>query len=206
MAWIESVYPIVAPSILTLSTVANVADIVPGVVAPIVTPSIVPPLISAVVNTLLSILITPVVSAIVAHDAPSLDFILVTFILVVSTVVELTAVILPVVDPKVVIVIAAIVPPSTLSPLIWLSANSKVPSDTFNVLPVPTVISLVAILVPSIVPPLISAFVNVLFVRVWVASNWTISLLLIVAIWVAVSALPLTSPVNEETLTHELPL
>ena len=78
----------------------------------------VPPLISVLVNTLLGIVIIPVKLAIVADDIPSLAFILVTSILVVSIVVELTVVILPVVDPKVVIVVAFIVPPSTLSPLI----------------------------------------------------------------------------------------
>ena len=120
----------------------------------------VPPLISVVVNTLLGIVIIPVELAIVADDIPSLDFILVTSILVVSIVVELTVVILPIVDPKVVIVVALIVPPSTLSPLIWLSANVKVPSDISNVLPEPTVILLVAIVVPSIVPPFISTVVT----------------------------------------------
>ena len=80
--------------------------------------SIVPPLISDVVSILLGIVTTPVESATVAADVPSLAFMFVTSILVVSTVVELTVVILPVVEPKVVIVIPAIVPPSTLSPLI----------------------------------------------------------------------------------------
>ena len=73
---------------------------------------------SVVVKTLLPIVITPVESATEAADVPSLALIFVTSILVVSTVVELTVVILPVVEPKVVIVIPAIVPPSTLSPLI----------------------------------------------------------------------------------------
>ena len=55
------------------------------------------------------------------------------------------------------IVVALIVPPSTLSPDIWLSASVKVPAETFKVLPEPTVISEVAIVAPSIVPPLMSA-------------------------------------------------
>ena len=64
--------------------------------------------------------------------------------------------------PKVksVIVVAAIVPPSTLSPDIWLSASVKVPEDTSKVFPVPTVTSDVAIVTPSIVPPLISVVVS----------------------------------------------
>ena len=53
-------------------------------------------------------------------------------------------------------------PPSTLSPLIWSFANVSVPADISNVLPEPTVISLVEIVVLSIVPPLISTVVNVL--------------------------------------------
>ena len=58
---------------------------------------------------------------------------------------------------KLVIVVAAIVPPSTLSPEIWSSAKVKVPDETSRVLPAPTVISEVAIVAPSIVPPLMSA-------------------------------------------------
>ena len=46
---------------------------------------------------------------------------------------------------KLVIVMAAIVPPSTLSPDIWLSAKVKVPDETFKVLPDPT-------LRPTLVP------------------------------------------------------
>ena len=64
---------------------------------------------------------------------------------------------LPVVEVNVVTVVAAIVPPSTLSPLIWLSAKVSVPDETSKVLPEPTVISEVAIVAPSIVPPFISA-------------------------------------------------
>ena len=54
--------------------------------------------------------------------------------------------------PNCEIVILAIVPPSTLSPLIWSFANVSVPADTSSVLVAPTVISLVAIVVPSILP------------------------------------------------------
>ena len=54
------------------------------------------------------------------------------------------------------IVILPIVPPCTLSPLIWSSANVNVPVDTSNVFDAPTVILLVAIVVLSIVPPSIS--------------------------------------------------
>ena len=63
---------------------------------------------SVVVSTLLPIVIIPVESAIDTAAVPSFALIFVTSILVVSTVVE----------PKVVIVIPLIVPPSTLSPLI----------------------------------------------------------------------------------------
>ena len=49
-------------------------------------------------------------------------------------------------------------------------ARVSVPSETFSALPVPTVISLVEIVAPSIVPPLISGLVNVLFVSVSVVS------------------------------------
>ena len=45
-------------------------------------------------------------------------------------------------------VVALIVPPSTLSPLIWSSARVKVPDETFSVLPDPTVMSEVAIVAP----------------------------------------------------------
>ena len=38
-----------------------------------------------------------------------------------------------------------------------MSASVKVPAETFKVLPAPTVISDVAIVAPSIVPPLMSA-------------------------------------------------
>ena len=48
-------------------------------------------------------------------------------------------------------VTAAIVPPSTLSPLIWSLARLNVPPDTSRVLLEPTVISQ-----PAISPPLIS--------------------------------------------------
>ena len=51
--------------------------------------------------------------------------------------------------------------------------------------------------VPAIAPvPVIVGLVNVLFVRVWVAVNWTMSLLVIDAILVAVSALPVKAPVT----------
>ena len=46
----------------------------------------------------------------------------------------------------------------------------SVPPETLSVLPVPTVISLVEIVAESIVPPLISGVVNVLFVSVSVVS------------------------------------
>ena len=62
-----------------------------------------------------------------------------------------------VVEVNVVIVVAAIVPPSTLSPDIWSSAKVKVPAETSKVLPEPMVISEVAIVAPSMVPPLMSA-------------------------------------------------
>ena len=52
---------------------------------------------------------------------------------------------------KAVIVVVPIVPPLTLSPLIWSLARVKVPPETSNVFPDPTVTS-----VPSIVPPSIS--------------------------------------------------
>jgi hypothetical protein len=58
---------------------------------------------------------------------------------------------------KAVTVVAAIVPPSTLSPEIWSSAKVRVPAETSNVLPAPTVMSEVAIVAPSMVPALISA-------------------------------------------------
>ena len=58
---------------------------------------------------------------------------------------------LPVVEVNVVIVVAAIVPPSTLSPDIWSSAKVKVPDETSKVLPAPTVMSEVATVAPSIV-------------------------------------------------------
>ena len=119
-------------------------------------PSIVPPLISVVVNTELSNVITPVEFAIVPAAVPSLAFRLVISKLVESKVVAFTFVMFPVVEPKVLIVIALIVPPSTLSPLIWSFANVSVPAETFSVLPEPTVIS-----VPSIVPPSILAVVTV---------------------------------------------
>ena len=84
----------------------------------IVVLSIVPPLISVVVKTELSMVITPVESAIVDEAVPSLAFIFVISKLVESMVVAFTFVIFPVVEVNVVIVVAAIVPPSTLSPLI----------------------------------------------------------------------------------------
>ena len=76
---------------------------------------------------------------------------------VVSRVVAFTLVMLPVVEVSVVTVVAAIVPPSTLSPEIWSSAKVSVPDETSKVLPAPTVMSEVAIVAPSIVPPFISA-------------------------------------------------
>ena len=54
------------------------------------------------------------------------------------------------------IVVLAIVPPSTLSPEIWLFASVKVPELTSKVFPEPTVTSEVAIVAPSIVPESIS--------------------------------------------------
>ena len=51
-----------------------------------------------------------------------------------------------------VIVVEPIVPPLILSPDIWSLAKVRVPLDTSNVFPVPTVILEVAIVVPSIVP------------------------------------------------------
>ena len=83
-----------------------------------VTPSMFPPLISVVVKTELGIVITPVESAIVAEAVPSFALMFETSMFVVSTVVELTVVISPVVEVRVLIVVALIVPPSTLSPLI----------------------------------------------------------------------------------------
>jgi hypothetical protein len=86
-----------------------------------VEPSIVPPLMSVVVKTELASVTTPVESAIEPAAVPSLAFKFVTSMLVVSTVValvavEFTVVMLPVVEARVVIVVALIVPPSTLSP------------------------------------------------------------------------------------------
>ena len=133
----------------------------------IVTPSIVPPLISVVVNIELGMFITPVESVIVAEELPSFALMFETSMFVVSTFVELTVVISPVVEVSVLIVIALIVPPSTLSPLIWSFARVSVPPETSRVLPVPTVISLVAIVIPSIVPLLISGFDIILFDSVW---------------------------------------
>ena len=92
--------------------------IVDGVFPPIVVPSIVPALISVVVNTLLPIVIIPVLSAMLPAAVPSFAFILVTSIFVLSNVVAFTFSIFPVVEVKVVIVVALMVPPSTLSPLI----------------------------------------------------------------------------------------
>jgi len=114
----------------------------------IVVPSIFPPLISVVVRIESPIVILPDESSIVAAEVPSLALRLVTSIFVVSTVVALTFVISPVVDVRVVIVVVAIVPPSTLSPLIWSSASVRVPAET------------------SIVPPLITGVISVLFVNV----------------------------------------
>ena len=71
---------------------------------------------SAVVSTDEGTVTTPVELAIVAAAVPSLALMFVTSMLVVSTVVALTAPMLPVVEARVVIVIALIVPPSTLSP------------------------------------------------------------------------------------------
>ena len=51
-----------------------------------------------------------------------------------------------------------------------MSAKVRLPAETFKVFPVPTVISLVAIVAPSTVPPLISGLVNVLLVKVCVWS------------------------------------
>ena len=84
----------------------------------IVTPSIVPPLISVLFKTELDIVITPVESEILADEVPSLALIIDTSRFAVSTVVELTSVIFPVVEVSVLTVIALMVPPSTLSPLI----------------------------------------------------------------------------------------
>jgi hypothetical protein len=53
-----------------------------------------------------------------------------------------------------------IVPPSILLPEIWLSASVNVPAETFNVLPEPTVMSDVAIVAPSMLPPFTSIPVN----------------------------------------------
>ena len=78
----------------------------------------VPPLISVVVRTESPIVILPDESSIVAAEVPSFALMFVTSIFVVSRVVALTFVISPVVDVRVVIVVVAIVPPSTLSPLI----------------------------------------------------------------------------------------
>ena len=113
----------------------------------IVVPSIVPPLISVVVRIESPIVILPVESAMVAAEVPSFALRFVSSIFVVSTVVALTFVILPVVDARVVIVVAAMVPPSTLSPLIWLSASVRVPDEI------------------SIVPPFILGDVSVLFCK-----------------------------------------
>ena len=83
----------------------------------------VPPFISDVVRIESLIVILPVESAMVATEVPSFALRFVSSIFVVSTVVALTVVALrvatsPVVDVSVVIVVAAMVPPSTLSPLI----------------------------------------------------------------------------------------
>ena len=59
----------------------------------------------------------------------------------------------PVVDVRVLIVVALIVPPSTLSPLIWSFASVSVPAERSNVFPLPTVMSVSVI---------------VLFVKFWV--------------------------------------
>ena len=85
----------------------NTPDIDGGTIdVAIVAPSIVPPLMSAVVSTEDARVTTPVVSAIEPAEVPSLALMLVTSRLVVSTVVE----------ARLVIVVEAIVPPSTLSP------------------------------------------------------------------------------------------
>ena len=58
-----------------------------------------------------------------------------------------------------VIVVLAMVPPSTLSPDIWLSASVSVPAETSKVFDDPTVIFDVAIVAPSIFPESIFTFV-----------------------------------------------
>ena len=103
----SNVIPPVAEAVITVNVPAAAEF------APIIVPSIAPPLISVVVNTLLPIVIIPVLSAMLPAAVPSFAFILVTSIFVLSNVVAFT-----VVEANVLIVVALIVPPSTLSPLI----------------------------------------------------------------------------------------
>ena len=89
-----------------------------GISPPITVLSIVPPLISVVVRTEFPIVILPFESSMVAAEVPFFALRFVTSRFRVSVVVALTVVISAVVDVRVVIVVAAMVPPSTLSPLI----------------------------------------------------------------------------------------
>ena len=102
--------PAETSSVLSAPTVTSLVAIV--------VLSIVPPLISVVVRIESPIVILPVESAMVATEVPSFALRFVTSRFRVSVVVALTVVISPVVDVSVVIVVAAMVPPSTLSPLI----------------------------------------------------------------------------------------
>ena len=78
---------------------------------PIVTPSAVPPFMSAVVSTELAIVTTPVESAMEPAEVPSLAFMLVTSMLVVSTVVALAVVNVPAAAEDPPIVVPSMVPP-----------------------------------------------------------------------------------------------
>ena len=78
------------------------------------------------------------------------------------------------------IVILSIVPPSTLSPLIWSSANVKVPSLISRIFPEPTVMSLLAIFTLSIVPLVIFTLLIVWLLQSIAPANCEIVILSIV--------------------------
>ena len=155
------------------------------------------------------IVILPDESSIVAAEVPSLALRLVTSRFSVSVVIAFTFVISPVVDVRVVIVVAAMVPPSTLSPLIWSSASVRVPAETLSAFPVPTVISLVAIVVPSIFPPFISGDVSVLLVSVCESAK-VVTVLSIVRVlpdlFIPVPAIICPAPENCENSKEEFPI
>ena len=113
------------------------------------------------------------------------------------------------VDESVFIVIESIVPPSTLSPLIWFSDKDNVPEETSSVFPVPIFILLVAIVAPSIVPPLISGVVRTLLVSVCEPVNDTTVLSIDISVPVLVNPVPaltLSDPENCENTIGNTPI